>query len=146
MALVTEFINFLGTAWSRYSMYTKSYAPSFKLRNLTDTTTTVTKNPTAQSVLRRRATQDKSETPGSFSLAEVSAHDRPQDCWIVVKDKVAPKSTIKDSSNNSNSNDGNKLGVNSSSIFSTATESLWESRGSRPLYDRLIPVCFVAGV
>jgi len=92
MALVTDFLNFLGTTWGKYSMYTKTYAPSFKLRSPEISAQSgAAENQAAKSAgkpgIRRRSTgQEKSA--GSYLLSEVASHDKPQDCWVIVKEKV----------------------------------------------------------
>nr|Q9LEN0.1 RecName: Full=Bifunctional delta 6-fatty acyl acetylenase/desaturase; Short=CpAcet6 [Ceratodon purpureus]CAB94992.1 delta 6-fatty acetylenase [Ceratodon purpureus] len=85
MALVTDFLNFLGTTWSKYSVYTHSYAGNYG-PTLKHAKKVSAQGKTAGQTLRQRSVQDKK--PGTYSLADVASHDRPGDCWMIVKEKV----------------------------------------------------------
>lgn len=100
MPLVSDFLNVLETTWSKWSVSTK-----FAFKRLTskkhaaevqcppaevqrDSASRGTADNLSQSVgksVRRRSVQDK---PVTYCLKDVAVHDKPEDSWIVIKEKV----------------------------------------------------------
>ncbi|KAG0573811.1 hypothetical protein KC19_VG211200 [Ceratodon purpureus] len=104
MPLVSDFLNVLGTTLGQWSLST-----TFAFKRLTtkkhssDISVEAQKESVArgpvenisQSVaqpIRRRWVQDKK--PVTYSLKDVASHDMPQDCWIIIKEKVYDVSTF----------------------------------------------------
>jgi hypothetical protein len=85
MALVTDFLDLLSTTWSKYSVYTNSYSGNYG-PTLKHAKKTPAQAKAAEKLKQGSLQEDKA--PEVYSLADVAAHDRPGDCWIIVKEKV----------------------------------------------------------
>lgn len=104
MPLVSDFLDVLSTTWGNWSLSTK-----FAFKQLTgkkhvsevtpvqshsaevprDSTPRVAPETLAQTdgkPIRRRSVRDRK--PTSYLLKDVASHDKPHDCWIVIKEKV----------------------------------------------------------
>jgi len=85
MALVTDFLDLLSTTWSKYSVYTNSYSGNYG-PTLKHAKKTPAQAKAAETLKQGSLQGDKDAV--TYSLADVAAHDRPGDCWIIVKEKV----------------------------------------------------------
>lgn len=104
MPLISDFLDVLSTTWGKWSLSTK-----FAFKQLTgkkhvsdassvhSVSTEVQRDSTPRGgsetlaetdgkPIRRRSV--RGSKPTSYLLKDVASHDKPHDCWIVIKEKV----------------------------------------------------------
>lgn len=103
MPLVSDLLNVLESTWGKWSVSTKFAFKRLTSKKLAaevqctptevqrDSASRGTAENLSRSVgkpVRRRSAQDK---PVTYCLKDVAVHDKPQDCWIVIKEKVCSR-------------------------------------------------------
>lgn len=102
MPLVSDFLEVLGNTWGNWSLSTKfAFKRLTGKKHVADATSVQSISADAQrgssaqgasefqapvNSIRRRTVQGRKSS--SYFMKDVASHDKPNDCWIVIKDKV----------------------------------------------------------
>lgn len=96
MPLIGDFLDVLGATLGKWSLSTKyafkkltgkkHVADATAVQNLSAEARREAVAETDGKGIRRRSVQNRK--PVSYRMEDVVSHDKPDDCWIVIKDKV----------------------------------------------------------